>query len=384
MNYFLLGQVLTLISYLIFWISRFFKKKKDILLFDNISRFVAILAFIFLKTYDGIKNTFYVILRNIVGQIVNKKSKNSKTISFFIMLILLIVMYTFNFQGISTICIAICGILNLYGIIMCNEQGIRIFGMIGSLFYTGFMIFTGNIAGTICEVICFFVMLTSYIKYRKTDGVIFDLDGTLWEVIESTFYSINEIAKKHGLKEIKMETVLKVFGLNKEESAKLYFPELDLDKSLELVDEIAVINIQNLKKNGGNLYPNLKYVLDILKEKYKLYIVSNTSEDEYIEAFLISSGMKDYFKEYLAASKLNISKGEAIKKVIKENNLRKAVYIGDTKKDLEAAEFVRIPFIQVKYGFGEDLKLKYSIDDLKELPKVIEEVFKSKYTRGIG
>ena len=168
------------------------------------------------------------------------------------------------------------------------------------------MIFTFNITGTICEVICFFVMLTSYIKYRKTDGVIFDLDGTLWEVIESTFYSINEIAKKHGLKEIKMETVLKVFGLNKEESAKLYFPELDLDKSLELVDEIAVINIQNLKKNGGNLYPNLKYVLDILKEKYKLYIVSNTSEDEYIEAFLMSSGMKDYFKEYLAASKLNI------------------------------------------------------------------------------
>ena len=68
------------------------------------------------------------------------------------MLSILVLMYIFNFNGISTICIAICGIVNLYGTIMCNEQGIRIFGMIGSGSYTAFMLITGNIIGTICEV----------------------------------------------------------------------------------------------------------------------------------------------------------------------------------------------------------------------------------------
>lgn len=77
-------------------------------------------------------------------------------------------MYCFDFNNISTICITICGILNLYGVIMSNEQGIRIFGMIGSAFYNAFMFLTGNIMGVICETICFMVMLFSYIKYRNS------------------------------------------------------------------------------------------------------------------------------------------------------------------------------------------------------------------------
>jgi len=165
--FFILGQILTLISYLIFWYSRFKKNKKNILLLDNISRIFAIVAFVFLGTYDGIKNTIYVILRNILGQITDKKGNKYKIITFLLMLSILVLMYIFNFNGISTICIAICGIVNLYGTIMCNEQGIRIFGMIGSGFYTAFMLITGNIIGTICEVICFIVMLISYLKYRK-------------------------------------------------------------------------------------------------------------------------------------------------------------------------------------------------------------------------
>ena len=42
-----LGQVLTFISYLVFWISRFVKNKNDILILDNASRIFAIIAFLF-------------------------------------------------------------------------------------------------------------------------------------------------------------------------------------------------------------------------------------------------------------------------------------------------------------------------------------------------
>lgn len=166
-TFFIIGQILTLISYLIFWFSRFLKTKNNILLLDNISRIFEIIAFVVLGTYDGVKNTLYVILRNILGQATNKKDKKYKIITFSVMLILIVIMYSFNFNGISTICIGICAILNLYGTIMCNEQGIRIFGMIGSGFYTLFMLFTNNIVGTICEIICFAVMLISYLKYKK-------------------------------------------------------------------------------------------------------------------------------------------------------------------------------------------------------------------------
>ncbi len=205
-------------------------------------------------------------------------------------------------------------------------------------------------------------------------SVIFDLDGTLWDVTDSTYFSANQIANKYGLEKISKETICKVFGLNREESAKLYFPMIELNESVKLIDEIAVININNLKQTGGKLYPDIKNTLDKLYNEYDLYIVSNTAEIEYIKAFLISSNLKDYFKDYVAASSLKISKAEAIRKVIKENEIEKVVYIGDTIKDLEATQIAKVDFIQAKYGFGDDLNTKYYINEFKELPQVLEKI----------
>lgn len=208
------------------------------------------------------------------------------------------------------------------------------------------------------------------------NSVIFDLDGTLWEVIESTYKSANIIANKYNLKEISKDTICKVFGLNKEETAKLYFPYMQLSESTKLIDEIAVINIENLKNNGGNVYPNVKEILNKLVEKYDLYIVSNTAEIEYIKEFFKSSDTQKYFKNYIAASSLNISKADAIKKVIDDNKIEKAVYIGDTRIDMKAAYENSLPFVQAKYGFGENLNTDYSINEIKELLGVLKKIFK--------
>ena len=207
-------------------------------------------------------------------------------------------------------------------------------------------------------------------------GILFDLDGTLWEVIDSTFYSANEIAKKYHLPEISKETVLKVFGLNKRESAKLYFPDLPFVESSKLLDEMARMNIEYLTKQGGHLYPDLESTLQKCRE-YSLFIVSNTAEVKYIEAFLSSSKLNSYFKDYIAASSSNISKKEAILRIIEKYHLEKenTVYIGDTKKDLEAATQAGIPFIQARYGFGEDLNTKYFINKFSTLPAVLEQIF---------
>lgn len=209
-------------------------------------------------------------------------------------------------------------------------------------------------------------------KNRK--GILFDLDGTLWEVTDITYKSANQIAQKYNLKEISIETIRSVFGLNKEDSAKLYFPYLNIEKAIKLIDEIEIININNLTKYGGNLYSNLENVLIKLSKKYELFIVSNTGNIEYIEAFLTTSKLKQYFSGYVAASALNISKAKAIQNVIEANGLKNAIYVGDTMKDLESSKIVGIPFIWAKYGFGNKLQTKYYINEISELPNIIEEI----------
>ena len=84
--------------------------------------------------------------------------------------------------------------------------------------------------------------------------------------------------------------------------------------------------------------------------------------------------MNKYFKDYIAASELKISKADAIKKIINDYQLTKAIYVGDTKKDMEASDLAGIPFIQAKYGFGKDLNTKYYINEIKELPNIVEKL----------
>ena len=206
-------------------------------------------------------------------------------------------------------------------------------------------------------------------------AVLFDLDGTLWETIDSTYTSINEVAKKYNCNSISRELVCNNYGNNKVESAKLFFPDIDQEQAFKMLDESDELNIKNLTENGGYIYPGLEEALFQLHEKYDLYIVSNTSTKRYIESFLISTKLFKYFKDYYAASEMILSKGDAITKLIDDYYIDKAIYVGDTQKDYKAAQVANIPFIQCLYGFGEELNCEYKVDDISGLCEKVDEVF---------
>lgn len=208
----------------------------------------------------------------------------------------------------------------------------------------------------------------------KRKSVIFDLDGTLWEVIDVTYKSANEIANRYNLNEVTKKVICDTFGLNRLECGKGYFPTLHDDEVVKLMGEIAQIKNKILNEQGGNLYPNLKETLQKLEKNYRLFIVSNTAEDEYIEAFFNTDNLKDLFEDYIAASKIGLTKGEAIKKIIKDNDIKYSVYVGDTKKDKEAAKYANIPFIYAKYGFG-DIEAENYIESISELPSALDNIF---------
>ena len=37
---------------------------------------------------------------------------------------------------------------------------------------------------------------------------------------------------------------------------------------------------------------------------------------------------------------------------MKRNDIKRAIYVGDTIKDKKAAEYANIPFVYASYGFG--------------------------------
>lgn len=97
-----------------------------------------------------------------------------------------------------------------------------------------------------------------------------------------------------------------------------------------------------------------------------MYIVSNCIEG-YIESFLNSSNLTDYFKDYESNGRTKLSKGENIKLIIERNNIKKAIYVGDTISDKEAADYAKIPFVYASYGFGNVEQYDYKIDEINDI-----------------
>ena len=208
----------------------------------------------------------------------------------------------------------------------------------------------------------------------KYDMVIFDLDGTLWDTKEISHQTANAILKKYDPdKEISMDIIEMTMGFSFAETAEMYMPFFENEKREMNLRQMLNLNAKILSKFGGNVYEGLEETLYTLKKYYKLAIVSNCDAG-YIEAFLESSNLSEYFDDFLAASKHNITKSEAIKRIIEKNFIKSAVYVGDTLRDLVAAKHINIDFIQAKYGFGEDLESKYSINKITELPELLENM----------
>ena len=208
-------------------------------------------------------------------------------------------------------------------------------------------------------------------------AVIFDLDGTLWNTTNQTVESYNRVLKRHNMEEVSRQKVCDNFGNNRVQAAKHFFPSMAYEEAAKILDEVEV-DISDSLTNCGDEYVYAGVLEEIkeLAKKYELYIVSNCSHRRYIESFVKGARLENYFKDYIAAFEFKLLKYEAILKIIKENNIDKAIYVGDTENDRVAAESASIPFIQCLYGFDKDLNCKYKINNINELNNMVDEVFK--------
>ena len=134
---------------------------------------------------------------------------------------------------------------------------------------------------------------------KNFDSILFDLDGVLWDTIESCVKVLAEVKNKHKeiTRDITAEEVRRCMGLPFEQIVEIYYGYIEKEKAVLLAQEAFRNNIQNLLENGGIPYPNLENTIRGLSKRYKLCIVSNCVEG-YIESFLKTSGLKEYFYDY--------------------------------------------------------------------------------------
>ncbi len=213
-------------------------------------------------------------------------------------------------------------------------------------------------------------------------GVIFDMDGTVWDSSENVARSWTVKVQEAGFKDkiISREDIQRNMGKPMDAIADDLFTYTKKGPERDAL-RYACENYENeyLRENGGILYDG---VLDtwagLKKMGYHIYIVSNCQAG-YIEAFLefyhIPYGSPEDLVEDIECYGNNLlQKDENIRLIAERNGLTGACYVGDIQSDYDATAKAGLPFIHAKYGFGSiNTEVPY-INSFSELTKVVPEV----------
>ncbi len=207
-------------------------------------------------------------------------------------------------------------------------------------------------------------------------GIIFDMDGTVWDSAEKVAESWNIAIKKNGMldKVLTTEDIQGVMGRTMDKIADALFDELSKEDRMQLMKECCDYENEYLREQGGILYPELEATLQKLGEQYPLYIVSNCQAG-YIEAFLDHYGFWKYFKDIECYGNNLKQKGENIRLLADRNELDEAVYVGDIQGDYDASMQAGVGFIHAAYGFGTIAAEVPAIHSLPELPEAANQFF---------
>ena len=195
----------------------------------------------------------------------------------------------------------------------------------------------------------------------KPDSLIFDLDGTLWDALDTYLTSWNEGVKLENINRIFTRDDLHyVMGWERIKVLDHMFPDVTRERQEEIYRTINECRLRLMPQIGGVLYEGVRDGLIRLSEKYKLFIVSNCPANLIVE-FLKWADIEEYITDEMAHGVNSMPKHYNIKLLVDKHGLKSPVYIGDTLGDGLETRKAGLPFVLLTYGFGttDDFDLKF-------------------------
>lgn len=207
-------------------------------------------------------------------------------------------------------------------------------------------------------------------------AILFDLDGTLVDSEPLHFEAHRRALAQHGIKITKEDYIQNgVSGGQRsfyEMMQIIYATPIDIDAVRKLKKEIYGDLIGEIK-----LFEGVKEVLENLKEKYRLAIVSTTHMD-YIRRTLKQVGIEEYFETFSSAKELE--RGKPFPDVyfdsLKKLGLApcECIAVEDSRNGVEAAKNAGIRCIAIPNEFTRQQdfsKADVVVSNIKELSENI-------------
>lgn len=201
------------------------------------------------------------------------------------------------------------------------------------------------------------------------DGIIFDVDGTLWDATEVIAGRWNQLfAGEPDIRGLHVtgDDLKKLFGKMLKEIGAILFHNCSPARQAELLEKCYAAEEEVLRLCPPAPYEGIEETVKTLSGKFPLFIVSNCQAG-YIELFLESTKLQPFFSGHLCPGDTGLPKADNIRILSERFGLKHGIYVGDTALDASSAKQAGVPFVFASYGFGQAEHPDYTIRHPKEL-----------------
>ena len=208
------------------------------------------------------------------------------------------------------------------------------------------------------------------------DGIIFDVDGTLWNSTPIVEKALNQALKDAGYGHISVtaKQLSGLFGKPMPEILEAIMPDVSREDREAFAPVCFGYEHDFLTGESGIMYPKILETIKELARTNEIFIVSNCQAG-YIELFLSWTDIEGLVKDHVCLGDNDLLKADNIKLIVDKHGLKDAVYIGDIQGDADASKAAGVKFIHAAYGFGEVRKedVYATVKEPWELVSIIRE-----------
>lgn len=213
------------------------------------------------------------------------------------------------------------------------------------------------------------------------DGVIFDMDGILFDTEKLINECIVSVGSEYGIQNIDY-LIERCIGVSTSESKAIYRQELGEDFPVdEFFDKIREMNDLRLAEGGMPVKPGVYLMLEYLKtNRYQIGLASSSSRRSVMH-HIEAANMTEYFSVIVAGDEVEKGKPEPdiYLKVLEKMNLKGKTVIAfeDSPNGLKAATRAGINAIMIPdiIPYNEDLK-PYVFERFNSMTSALEALKK--------
>ncbi|MDD4778092.1 MAG: HAD hydrolase-like protein [Fermentimonas sp.] len=207
------------------------------------------------------------------------------------------------------------------------------------------------------------------IAEEKPDGLILDMDGTLWDNVDTYAKAWTEGFKKCGENNtISREDIIGLMGKEARVMLNTLIPEWT-DEMHDTLFEAVIDSYQELVPTMKPvIYEGVIEGMERLAKDYKLFLLSNCEKDGLVN-FMNHTKTNHLIIDYMEHGMNLKPKHHNMQLLIDKHDLKSPVYVGDTDSDSVESAKAGVPFVFMTYGFGntENYSLKFdTFNDLTE------------------